>query len=282
MERTYAVIDIGSNTVRYMGRRGEKRLTTTRLAQGLVATGTLSDAAMERSVRAVCAYARLAKEEGLVPRAYATSAVRDAKNSAAFLAALKAACGVEADVLSGEREAEYALLGAGASEGGLVDVGGGSSQLTFGGFRASFPMGCVRAKDILAGAETLDEMKRRLEAACAGLFRFPRIHLESWTGVGGTVTTLGALALGQTVYDKKAVSESFLSREQVEDMAGRLHEQGGAARAKHPLLAERHDVIVPGALILLLIMRGMGIARLRVSDADGMEGYLKYLLSGES
>ena len=48
-------------------------------------------------------------------------------------------------------------------------------------------------------------------------------------------------------------------------------------RAQHPLLAQRHDVIVEGALILLYIMRGMGIHTLHVSDADGMEGYRAYL-----
>lgn len=282
MERKYAIIDIGSNTVRYMGADGKKRLMTTRLADGLIATGMLSEAAVARSVAAVCEYVRLAQEEGLLARTYATSAVRDAKNSSAFLAALKAACGMEPDVLSGEREAEYALLGADASDGGLVDIGGGSSQLTFNGFRASSPMGCVRAKDILAGAGTLEEMKDKLETACAGLFRFPRIYLESWTGVGGTITTLGALALGQREYDKEAVSQSFLSREQVEAMAKHLYELGDAKRAEHPLLIDRHDVIVPGALILLFIMRGMGISRLRVSDADGMEGYLKYLQSKQS
>lgn len=56
-----------------------------------------------------------------------------------------------------------------------------------------------------------------------------------------------------------------------------LYAMGDTARAQHPLLAERHDVIVEGALILLYIMRGMGIRELHVSDADGMEGYRAYL-----
>jgi hypothetical protein len=39
---------------------------------------------------------------------------------------------------------------------------------------------------------------------------------------------------------------------------------------------------MPGALIVLLIMRGMGVAKLRASDADGMEGYLRHLRFKES
>ncbi|HWQ58341.1 MAG TPA: hypothetical protein VN540_04905 [Clostridia bacterium] len=282
MDRKYAIIDIGSNTVRYLGLNGEKRLVTTRLAEGLVATGRLSDDAIARSMRAVCDYVKLASMQGLTPRAYATSAARDAKNTGVLLKAVKEACGVEPDVLCGEREAEYALLGADAGDGGLIEIGGGSSQLSFGGFRASFPMGCVRAKDLLAGAQTLEEMRARLDGACGGIFRFPRIYLERWAGVGGTITTLGAFALGQKKYEKAAVTGSILTPDLVEEMMQSLYAHGDAARAEHPLLADRHDVIVPGALILSFMMRGMGIARLRVSDADGMEGYLSYLLARES
>ena len=47
-----AVIDIGSNSIRYLGRGGEKRLITTRLAESIVETGRLSDAAIARSIDA--------------------------------------------------------------------------------------------------------------------------------------------------------------------------------------------------------------------------------------
>lgn len=278
----YSIIDIGSNSVRYMDDKGEKRLVTTRLARGLDETGMLSGESMARSLEAIGIYVRLSREAGLTPRAYATSAVRDAGNSAAFLEAVYRETGIEIDVLSGEREAEYALLGAGASDGGLIDVGGGSSQIVFGGFGASFPMGCVRAKDLLAGASGFGEMRQKLDAACGAIFRFPRVYPENWTGVGGTITTLAALSLGLTAYDKAAVNACVLTREGIETLARGLYEQGGAARGAHPLLADRHDVIVPGALIVLLIMRGMGVAKLRASDADGMEGYLKYLLLGDA
>lgn len=277
----YSIIDIGSNSVRYMDDKGEKRLITTRLAQGLDKTGLLCDESMARSLNAIGLYARLSRESGLTPRAYATSAVRDAKNSDLFLSAVYRETGIEIDVLSGEREAKYALLGAGATGGGLIDVGGGSSQIVFGGFGASFPMGCVRAKELFSDVPTFDEMQQKLYDACGSIFRFPRIYLESWTGVGGTITTLAALSLGLRRYDQAAVNACVLTPEGIAAMARDLCDRGDAVRGAHPLLTDRHDVIVPGALIVLLIMRGMGIAKLRVSDADGMEGYLKELLSAD-
>lgn len=274
----FSVIDIGSNSVRYMDKTGEKRLMTTRLAEGLVETGELSGASMAKSLAAIGEFARLSRQEGLTPCAYATSAVRDAKNASVFIQAVFEKYGIRIDVLSGEQEAEYARLGANASGGGLVDIGGGSSQVSFDGFRASFPMGCVRAKDILRGAATLEEREEILNVACGGIFRFPRVYPERWTGVGGTITTLAALSLGLNGYDKAAVNACILTRETVEGLAAALDAAGDDQRSGHPLLTDRHDVIVPGALILLFIMRGMDIAKLRVSDADGMEGYLKYLL----
>ena len=87
--KNYAVIDIGSNSVRYMGARGQKLLTTTRLAEDLAETGRLSEAAIERSLAAIGAFVRRARIEGLTPRAYATSAVRDAQNADSFLACLR-------------------------------------------------------------------------------------------------------------------------------------------------------------------------------------------------
>ena len=276
----FAVIDIGSNSIRYLGSAPEKRLVTTRLAEGLVSTGTLSEAAMERSVTAITSFAEKARAEGLVPAAYATSAVRDARNSADFLARVEAACGVRIDVLSGEREAQYARLGA-AEEGGIVDIGGGSSQLVTEGFAASYPVGCVRAKEWgeQSGAQSFDALQEALFSRFMGIYRFPRLFVPHWTGVGGTITTVAALSRNMSVYDRSAVASIVLSQEDVEAQAHALYAMGDAERAQHPLLAERHDVIVEGALILLYIMRGMGIYELHVSDADGMEGYRAYLQS---
>ena len=273
-----AVIDIGSNSIRYLGRAPEKRLMTTRLAVGLVSTGVLSEAAMARSIAVITAFAQDARAEGLTPHAYATSAVRDARNRKEFLARVEDACGLRIDVLSGEREAEYAHLGA-AAEGGLVDVGGASSQLVAGGFTASYPVGCVRAKEWgeQSGAQSIEALQEALFSRFSGFYRFPRLYVPRWTGVGGTVTTIAALSRNMAVYDRTVMQEIVLSQADVEAQAYALYAEGDAARAQHPLLRERHDVIVEGALILLYIMRGMGIYELHVSDADGMEGYRAYL-----
>lgn len=277
-QKATAIIDIGSNSIRYLGKNPEKQLTTTRLAEGLITTGMLSEAAMERSIAAIACFVQKAHAEGLTPYAYSTSAVRDAHNRTEFLARVKRACGICIDVLSGEREAQYARLGA-AAQGGIVDVGGGSSQIVTEGFAASYPVGCVRAKEWgeQSGARSMEALQETLFSRFAGVYRFPRLHVPCWTGVGGTVTTIAALSRNMTVYDRTIMPAIVLSQADVEAQAYALYAEGDEARAQHPLLAQRHDVIVEGALILLYIMRGMGIHTLHVSDADGMEGYRAYL-----
>lgn len=276
-----AVIDIGSNSIRFLGKDPDKQLVTTRLAEGLVSTGMLSEAAMARSVAAIVSFAEAARKDGLIPYAYATSAVRDARNRADFLARVEHAAGLRIDVLSGEREGQYALLGASREgmAGGLVDIGGASSQLVTEGFAASYPVGCVRAKEWgeQSGAQTIESLQESLFSRFSGIYRFPRLFVPRWTGVGGTITTIAALSHGMAAYDRSAVETIVLSEAAVEAEVCALYAMGDTARAQHPLLAERHDVIVEGALILLYIMRGMCIHELHVSDADGMEGYRVYL-----
>ena len=69
----------------------------------------------------------------------------------------------------------------------------------------------------------------------------------------------------------------MLTRERIELLSKKLHEAGDEARSRHPLLTKRHDVIVPGTLVLLYAMQGMGIRALHPSKADGLDGYYKYI-----
>lgn len=115
-----AAVDIGSNSIRYLGPNGERRLITTRLAENIISTGKLSDAAIERSIAALKELAALAAAQGAKPYAYATSAVRDAKfgSRERFLALAEEIMPVR--VLSGEEEAAFARIGAGiADQAGL-------------------------------------------------------------------------------------------------------------------------------------------------------------------
>lgn len=279
---TADVLDIGSNSIRYLHAAvtpqgvtavERKRLITTRLAQGLDASMELGEEPMRRSLDAIRAFVAISREKSTpFLFAYATSAVRDAKNGGAFCARVRVEAGIDVDVLEGCREARLAYIGAvGRAGGGLIDIGGGSAQIMTAEQAHSFPIGCVRVKDSFP---TLPELRLGLPAWLdERLAQLPDIRQPRWTGVGGTITTFAALQAGLTEYDPAAVSREIITSSGLDDLLQCLDEMGDARRA-HPLLTDRHDVILQGGSVLWELMRRLEIHELAVSDSDGMEGYL--------
>ena len=99
----YAVVDIGSNSVRLLITDGERsllrRLEITRLSQGLNSSGVLCDEAMQRTRAAILSFDKIAKENNCDEfYAFATEAVRSAKNGSNFVGMLKKD-GVDIDVI---------------------------------------------------------------------------------------------------------------------------------------------------------------------------------------
>ena len=288
----YAVIDIGSNSVRYAEERGgrlpDKEVFTTRLGSGLMRTGRLMDETMARSLAVLRMLSLRAREAGLVPRAYATSAVRDAANGPEFSNMVERECGVRVDVLSGEQEARYAFLGAvgdGTAYDAMLDIGGASMQVVTADFGVSFRAGCVRCGDIAreaVGASDCDENRMRQQRAVEeymdSIWELPELDISRIVGVGGSITTLAALRAGLREFIPEAVEKVILTPDDVDALIERLAAMGGMRR-EHPLLAERHDVILYGAYILRHAMARLGADSIGISCADGMEGYLKVLKS---
>ena len=161
-----AVIDIGSNSVRLMmmadGKVLYKTLNTTRLGEGIASSPFLKDEAISRTASAVADFFSRAKREGAVDvYAFATAAVRSAENGSAFIDRVKELCELDVEIISGEEEAEIGILGAlGEKDGGIIDVGGASTEIIIraGGtiiYKKSVNIGVVRLKD-LCGAEKTD------------------------------------------------------------------------------------------------------------------------------
>lgn len=279
----YAVIDIGSNSIRFMiqGKR-DKLVITTRLAEGLARTGRLCESNMNKSISVIKALVNNARHMGLTPVAYATSAVRDAENKEEFINRIKDNCNLIVDVLSGEREANYAFNAVAKHGEGLIDIGGGSFQIVTGQMRKSFPLGCVRGKDIAMelGVASCDErwneQRALLTENVKSFLKGFECKANEWFGVGGTITCLAAYSHGLEIYDDAMVDRTKLSRKQIEKLIEEILLLG-AKRQTKPMLVKRHDVILYGAAILTAIMDAIGIESITVRTVDGMEGYLDYI-----
>ncbi len=134
----YAVIDIGSNSVRLLlwadGCSLSKTVLTTRLGEGISFSPTLLPQAIDRTVAAISELLKKAQDFGAVKiYAFATAAVRSAVNGQDFIHTVYENCGIIPEILSGEEEAEAGYLGAlEGRDGGIIDVGGASSEITIG------------------------------------------------------------------------------------------------------------------------------------------------------
>src|SRR5438105_11804802 len=161
---TFAAVDIGSNSVRLkIARVSGRRLRpvhedreVTRLGEQVFKSGFLSPEAMAETVKVMRRFHRAVQRFGADPvRVVATSALRDARNSRAFLEWVRSATGWNLEIISGLEEAYLIHLGLAstlrvdAPTMLMIDLGGGSCELTVsakGHIRdsVSLPLGAVR------------------------------------------------------------------------------------------------------------------------------------------
>lgn len=277
-----AAIDIGSNSVRLMmwadGKTLYKRINTTRLGEGLVSTGVMSPAAMHRTAAAVRAFAVAAAEDGAAKvYAFATAAVRRAANREEFLGEVRRVAGIEVDVISGEEEAEIGILGAlGNSDGGMIDVGGASTEIIVrrGGksvYAHSADVGAVRLYD--ACGRDYDKLNGFITAALAEYGEVPACC--AMCAIGGTATTMAAVALALEKYDPAVIDGTRIGVAQAGEMAQKLLsmpvDEVMKMRGMDP---RRADIIGGGSLLMYRIMRMLGLSEITVSERDNLEGYV--------
>jgi exopolyphosphatase / guanosine-5'-triphosphate,3'-diphosphate pyrophosphatase len=287
-------IDVGTNTVRVLvaDRAPDDRLTDieraitfARLGEGVDETRVLSDAAIDRAVAAVAAYAqRWAAHGCTVTRAIATSAVRDARNRDVFLARVLAETGVHLECISGEEEARLSYLGATVGLEGapvqVLDIGGGSSEIIIGAAdridaAVSLDIGAVRLTErhVTHDPPTPDEIEAMRFDVRMAMDAAPAPRADArFVGVAGTVTTLAVLALGLDGFDATQVHHALLTREVVEDLLVTLSQMTAAQRRDLPSMPGREDVIVAGAVILAEVMDHLRVPLCVVSVSDILDG----------
>src|ERR1700738_3726058 len=168
---TFAAVDIGSNSVRLkLARLQGHRLRpihedreVTRLGEGVFRSGFLTPESMAETIKVLRRFHRAAQQVVTdTVRVVATSALRDARNSQAFLEWVRSATGWRVEIISGVEEARLIHLGLvssrrlDSSTALMIDLGGGSCELTVSGRghirdTVSLPLGAVRLTDEFLG-----------------------------------------------------------------------------------------------------------------------------------
>src|SRR5499433_813440 len=296
MPERVAVLDVGSNAVRLVLARVTPGVEFRVLCQERVQTrlagnrrGLLPRAAVDQTIRAVRRFLAEVRRPG-APRvlAVATAAVRDAPNADRLLGALRGEAGVDVRVLSGPEEAR---LGATAvlwsrpiSRGAIVDLGGGSLQVTRvreGRIArvASVPLGAVRTslrflKHDPPRAREIQALRRETRERLLGVL--PRARAgDALIGLGGSLRALGRIFL-RTVEENGASPHWLkLRREEIAQLRARLEPLSARQRRRvRGLKAERADVILAGAVVIEELMTLGGYETLTVSNEGVRHGLL--------
>lgn len=323
--RHVALIDIGSNTIRLVSYEldgehvtrlfSKKRMTG--LADYVGTDGRLGAEGIDEACEAIAYLQRLCEKLGVdAIYPFATASLRNVTNSRKAIKEIEKRTGLHIDLVSEKNEA---LLGYAAflhdapfADGGLVDIGGGSTELvSFSGgvpeTALSLPVGSLKLfKRHVAGilpspaeaaavkADIESELDRALPDGLA-----PARHI---CGIGGSaravlklvrrmhgmpestqefsaakldelVETLCAGGEGDGGANEAAVGEADGA---ATDEAG-IAASGALRRARKLILRscpDRVHTIVPGALVLQAVVGRFGAERIYVSKYGIREGYL--------
>lgn len=211
-------IDIGSNTTRLLvadcdGSRlawiHQERAFTS-IGRELQKTGRIGTGKIAEVVLVVAGQLDAARAQGATAiRAVATAAIRSAENGAELVAAIQAATGQPVEILSAEEEARLAFVGVAGTlehhpvgELGVVDVGGGSSELVIGDVESgvrwwasvALGSGSLTYADLHADPPAEDQLRRARAEIAATLSRLDPPCPRAAIAVGGSATSLAVVA----------------------------------------------------------------------------------------
>jgi exopolyphosphatase/guanosine-5'-triphosphate,3'-diphosphate pyrophosphatase len=273
-----AVIDIGTNTVKLLVAEVEDGQVTpivskdqmTRLGEGVNHTKHLSRAAVARTIEAIHHFSLDANDLGVSEvLALTTSAARDAGNCQEFLEEVRRQCGLDVEVISGEREAELIFRGVCSDPLWskrrilVMDVGGGSVEFILGSAGniercRSLPLGAVRLTEQFhqtGFGEMAEFLRRELHQVLADY----RVNGWKLVGTGGTGITLARIGHGNA-------DHTTISQDEMRALLTSLHAMSLEERRNIPgLPPDRADIIVAGAAVYLFAMESLQAHELTTS-----------------
>ena len=272
------IIDIGSNSVRFVAYGGTPRVpshlfnekVTAVLGRTIERDNMLDEASSARALAAIARFNQLARDMGLkTVHTVATAAVREASNGAAFLKQV-AALGLKPRILPGDEEAElsgWGVLSAIPEARGVVaDLGGGSLELIqVGGGKlgagVSLPLGVLRVGDRPSRRTITAAIRKGVRGTALG----ETLGAASLYLVGGSFRALARLDLHEIrhplpiVHGHKLTPARIAALEQIiatmtptelKDRSGLSLSRLGALPAATVILDAMFDVFKPAEVMV--------------------------------
>jgi exopolyphosphatase / guanosine-5'-triphosphate,3'-diphosphate pyrophosphatase len=296
---TFAAIDIGSNSVRLKIARmvGHKLKEihedreVTRLGESVFSSGFLSPEAIATTVKVLRRFHRAVQRTGAdTVRVVATSAMRDARNSRAFIEWVRSTTGWNVEIISGIEEARLIHLGIvsnlriSASPVLMIDLGGGSCELTISDQHrmlntVSLPLGAVRlTNDFLKHDPPRKPELQQLKGFAAREIeriqqRITKAKPKVVIATSGTAESL--TAVGHNLYKTSDGRENAVSRVQMRRIAKRLSRLPVEERRKLQGIGPRRaEIIIAGAMVYADLLERCQLRGFRFSPLGLRDGML--------
>ena len=320
----YGALDLGTNNCRLLIAAPDREAADgsgfrvveafsriVRLGEGLSLTGRLDEAAIGRAIAAlrICAD-KVRRRRAVKVEAVATQACRAAANGAEFVDRVEAETGLRLRVIAPEEEARLAVAGCAAlidpdaAAALVVDVGGGSTELSWLDLSRTAPGGgphTVAWLSVPLGVVTLAERFPEPTPPDVAWFRAMVDHVKGEVsrfraadalkphfmegrtqliGTSGAITSLAGLHLNLRRYERARVDGLRLTHADCRAAADRLMALDRRGRAAEPCIgSDRADLVLAGAAILDGVQELWPCARVRVADRGLREGLLMSMMA---
>ena len=243
-----------------------------RLGFDVFETGEISSFRIENLIKTIKSYKLLIDVYDVKHYiSAATSAMRDAKNATEILNRVKTETGIDISVITGEDEASYiyenhVAENMNSNESYLyIDVGGGSTELTFFSdgkliSKKSFNIGTIRLLKNQVKEESWDEMKNFIKNKLSGYHHITAI------GSGGNINKIFSLSKRK---EGKPLNLELLRNYYKEFSSISLTDR----ISMYQMREDRADVIVPALLIYINVMRWADTEEIyvpKIGLADGL------------
>ena len=295
-----AAIDIGTNSIHMIVVQVRPDLSfevidrekdMVRLGAGGLDGKSLTPTATAAALQTLSKFRRLAdshKVDEII--AAATSATREADNGGDFIDDVARQTGIRIRIISGTEEARLIHLAAaygvdvGASRACVIDIGGGSVEITLGTASAltmaqSFKTGVIRLTERYVKSDPLDRRDERR------LVKYLRATMQPYLeeiatrgfdraiGTSGTILSLGTVALAENTTRVDEVRNRRVPAKAIRRLRKRLVEANLQERLRIPAMDPRRaDLSVGGAILLDTILRGIGAEEITLCDLALREG----------
>ena len=289
-----AAVDIGSNTTRVLVaepqegqlRKVMEQRAYTRFEKDSKRKGRITEEKIAELAEVVATQVRLAEELGAEAiRIVATAAVREAKNAGLAAKAIADAAGVGVEVLSEEEEGRLAFLGATKTLGhpvegeiGVVDVGGGSSEIILG----TVAGGVSAVRSFKIGSGTVAEEFLTRDPPSASEIRALRDYIDDFFEGIEVEHPDQAVAVGGSATSLRTLVGAVLEYETLERAVRVLTGDPIAAVAQKFELDPRRVRILPAGVLILEKLSELVGQPLQIGKGGLREGIILDLLTGAS